>query len=41
VVQLLLLSGWLAERKMARRILVIDDEEVLAKNIKRYLDRCG
>ena len=26
---------------MLRRILVIDDEEVLAKNIKRYLDRHG
>ena len=26
---------------MARRILVIDDEEVLARNIKRYLDRFG
>ena len=26
---------------MARRILVIDDEEVLARNIKRYLDRRG
>ena len=26
---------------MARRILLIDDEEVLARNIKRYLDRRG
>ena len=26
---------------MVRRILLIDDEEVLAKNIKRYLDRHG
>ena len=26
---------------MGRRILLIDDEEVLAKNIKRYLDKRG